>query len=96
MFHYSYTVKNISHSPAARAKKYLFYIRIKTFIYIQLCNTRVKKAISAQRPNGKNGSMYTRVDIFSYTTRMKNAIPAQTPNSKDVHNYYVLKIPLNH
>ena len=63
MFHYSYTVKNISHSPAARAKKYLFYIRIKTLIYIQLCNTRVKKAISAQRPNGKNGSMYTRVDI---------------------------------
>ena len=39
----------LHHSPTARAENYLLYTRIKTFSY----TTRVKKPISAQRPNGK-------------------------------------------
>ena len=47
---YSCTVKNLQHSPAARAENSLLYTRIETFSY----TTCVKKAISAQRPNGKD------------------------------------------
>ena len=50
MFQYSCTVRNLQHLPAARAENYLLYTRIETFS----CTTRVKKPISAQRPNGKD------------------------------------------
>ena len=40
----------MQHSPAARAENSLLYTRIETFSY----TTCVKKAISAQRPNGKD------------------------------------------
>ena len=50
MFQYSCTVKNLQHSPAACAENSLLYTRIETFSY----TTRVKKPMSAQRPNSKD------------------------------------------
>ena len=50
MFQYSYTVKNLQYSPAARTENSLLYTCIETFSY----TTRVKKSISAQRPNSKD------------------------------------------
>ena len=71
MFQYLCTVKNLQHSPAARAENYLLYTRIETFSY----TTRVKKPISAQRPNSKDTLQFE--DFRFINRRIVLKIPLQ-------------------